>query len=370
MILRKNDAPMLCSIMAAANDPNAGGFDRITISPRDRAAADTPPRPDLLAEVLDSVRLTAALFFAVEASSPWCVDVPDSGAYARLILPRDQHVVSYHIAVSGEGRASVPGVAPRRFGAGDILLFPHGDAYVMEGGSGTPDRMTRAQSQDFFRTLAAGDLPFMIPLGGGEAPRAEFICGYLGMAARPFNPILSGLPRMLHLRRGGGGGGDDMLDRLIDITIAEARQRRAGGRSVSVRLSEVLFIEVLRRYAETPGPKPPGWLTGARDPYLARALAALHADPARAWTVEALARTAGLSRSALASRFSELIGHPPAEYLRLWRLQLAATLLRETDLQVAEIGRRVGYAAEAAFSRSFKRQLGVSPEVWRRDPTG
>ena len=359
---------MLCSGMAAVNDPDAGGFDRITISPRDQAAVDTPSRPDLLEEVLDSVRLTAALFFAVDASSPWCVDVPEARDYARLILPRDQHVVSYHIAVNGEGWANVPGVAPQRFGPGDILFFPHGDPYVMEGGTGTPTRLDSAETQRFFRALASGELPFMVPLGGGGAPRAEFICGYLGMEARPFNPILSGLPRMLHLQRGGGGG--DMLDRLVEMTIEEARQRRAGGRSVSVRLSEVLFIELLRRYAETPGPKPPGWLTGARDPKLGRALAALHADPARAWTVEALASTAGLSRSALASRFSDLIGHPPAEYLRLWRLQLASTLLRETDLQVAEIGRRVGYGAEAAFSRSFKRHLGLSPEAWRRGAPG
>ncbi len=354
--------------MTPANDPNAGGFDRITISPSDRAAVDTPARQDLLGEVLDSVRLTAALFFVVDATSPWCVDVPEARAYARLILPRDQHVVSYHIAVSGEGWASVPGVAPQRFGPGDILLFPHGDPYVMECAPDTPPDLDRDQTLAFFRDLSEDKLPFVIPEGGGRQPRAEFICGFLGMAARPFNPILSGLPRMLHLQRGSGGG--DMLDRLVDMTMEQARQRGAGGRSISVRLSEVLFIELLRRYAETPGPKPPGWLAGARDQNLARALAALHADPAHAWTVDALARTAGLSRSALASRFSELIGHPPAEYLRLWRLQLAATLLRETDLQVSEIGRRVGYAAEAAFSRSFKRQLGVSPEAWRRGAGG
>ncbi len=194
---------------------------------------------------------------------------------------------------------------------------------------------------------------------------------FLGMAGRPFNPSLAGLPRMLHLRRRGGtavgaGGGGDTLDRLVDVTMAEARQRRAGGQSVSLRLSEVLFIEVLRRYAGSPGPRPAGWLTGARDPNIARALAALHADPARFWTITTLASEAGLSRSALASRFSALIGHPPVEYLRLWRMQLAASLLRGTDLPVAEVARRVAYRAEPAFSRAFKRQLGAAPDTWRR----
>jgi AraC-like DNA-binding protein len=157
-----------------------------------------------------------------------------------------------------------------------------------------------------------------------------------------------------------------MLDRLIGLTLDEAQRGQEGGGTVGLRLSELMFIELLRRYADAPGPKPPGWLAGLGDPPVARALQALHATPERDWTVATLAQAAGLSRSALAERFAARVGHPPAEYLRCWRMQLAAGLLADGALPVAEVGRRVGYGSEAAFSRSFKRIAGVSPDAWRR----
>ena len=148
--------------------------------------------------------------------------------------------------------------------------------------------------------------------------------------------------------------------------MEEAQAGRAGGASVSLRLSELLFMELLRQYAAAPSQKPPGWLAGLQDPQVARALQAIHARPEESWTVAALARAAGLSRSALAARFTALLGHPPVQYLTLWRMQLAAGALAESSLPVAEVGRRVGYASEAAFSRSFKRIAGVSPDLWRK----
>ena len=177
--------------------------------------------------------------------------------------------------------------------------------------------------------------------------------------------MLASLPRLLLLRRAERGG-RDLLDQLVTLTVDEARRNTAGGRSVRLRLSELMFIELLRRYAAAPDPKPPGWLAGLEDAGVGRALAALHARPDHGWTVAGLARDAALSRSALAERFARLVGMPPLRYLRLWRMQIAAGLLADGVLPVAEVARRVGYASEEGFSRGFKRLAGVPPEDWRR----
>lgn len=359
--------------MAPANDQSSVSLDRAScIAPgagfRDDPATtflETPSSGDPLGKVLRSVRLTGALFFVVEATSPWCVDVPDARAYAGVILPETAHVLSYHIVVQGSGWASVPGTEPIRFGAGDIIVFPHGDPYVMRDAPDTPPELDREQTLDFFRALAAGELPFVVAEGGGAPPPAKFICGFLGCHARPFNPVLSSLPRMLRLRRPDAGKGD-FLDRLIEMTMEEAQANRAGGESVNLRLSELLFIELLRQYAASPGPKPPGWLAGLRDPYVARVLEAVHERPAENWTLSLLSRVAGLSRSALASRFAEHVGHSPIRYLTLWRMLVATGLLSDGTAPIAEIASRVGYGSEAAFSRSFKRMMGTSPNAWRR----
>src|SRR5690606_32858705 len=146
--------------------------------------------------------------------------------------------------------------------------------------------------------------------GGGGPPEATTICGFLGCDMRPFNPILVSLPRMLLLRRPRSDG-RDFLDSLIHLTLEEAQAARPGGQGISLRLSELMFMELLRRYIDAAGSKPPGWLAGLKDPAVARALAVLHARPGDDWTVDLLARHAGVSRSTLAERFSELVGYPP-----------------------------------------------------------
>jgi AraC-like DNA-binding protein len=126
-----------------------------------------------------------------------------------------------------------------------------------------------------------------------------------------------------------------------------------------------MFVEVIRRYLATLPSEQTGWLAGLRDPFVGRALAALHDRPAEAWTVESLAKEAALSRSALSERFTHLIGEAPMQYLARWRMQLGATLLRSRDVSVFEAAMEVGYASEAAFSRAFKKLVGVPPAAWR-----
>jgi AraC-like DNA-binding protein len=135
-------------------------------------------------------------------------------------------------------------------------------------------------------------------------------------------------------------------------------------------MSEMLFVEVLRRYADSLPADETGWLAAMRDPAIGRALGALHERPAEAWTLERLGAEAGLSRSGLHERFVELVGQPPMQYLTRWRMQLAAGLLRDTTAKVIDVALRTGYDSEAAFSRAFKREVGVAPGAWRRGRRG
>lgn len=324
-------------------------------------------RFDPLSDVLRTVKLKGALFFMIDATSPWCVEVPHARDYADIILPSARHVVSYHVAVEGRGLASVPGTETIAFDAGDIIVFPHADPYFMSSAPGVPPELDREQTLQFFRDVTAGKLPFVIPEGGGKPPKAKFICGFLGCDLSPFNPLFATLPQILHIRRPSGGHAD-LLDRLIDLAMTEARTPRAGGESIRLGLSELMFVELLRRHLATLSADAPGWLAGLRDPKVGCALTLLHAEPARNWTLDGLARAAGVSRTVLAERFARCVGETPMRYLTLWRMQLAARLLVDGTDKVAAIGEQVGFRSEAAFSRTFKKVAGLSPTEWRRTP--
>ncbi len=341
------------------HDPGSG-----TLAPE----SGTVPRSaggdrDALSHVLRAMRLEGALFFLVDVSSPWCIEVPPAGDFADLILPRARHVVSYHIAVEGRGRAALAGGGEVRFDTGDVLVFPHADGYRISDEAGSRPLFDRDGVLDFFRDLAAGKLPFVIPEGGGGMPRARFLCGYLGCDFLPSNPLFRSLPRMIHIRHGPAG---DLLDNLIPLALAELQSDGAGGASMRLGLSELMFAEVLRRHAAGLGAGATGWLAGLRDPVTARALDALHGDPGRDWTLAELARTVGASRSVLAERFSRQVGQSPMRYLGDWRIHLAARRLSDGAEPVADVAAQVGYASEAAFSRAFKRVTGLPPGAWRR----
>src|SRR5690606_1811712 len=162
---------------------------------------------------------------------------------------------------------------------------------------------------------------------GGGTPAATFICGFLGCDLSPFNPLLHSLPRLLRVRRPSSGA--DLLDGLVELAMAEIRTARPGGDSIRLGLCELMFVEVIRRHLESEASGGPGWLAGRRDPVVGRALALLHAEPGRDWTVDALAHEAGASRSVLAERFAERVGETPMRYLTLWRMQVAARRLED-----------------------------------------
>jgi AraC-like DNA-binding protein len=199
--------------------------------------------------------------------------------------------------------------------------------------------------------------------------QASLLCGFLGCDRRPFNPLLAGLPRMIHAPASNGDA-DGWIEQFARVAASESRRKRPGGEAVLERMSEMMFVDLLRRYLDALPDDRRGWLSGLRDRYVGRVLALMHARPTDPWTLEMLAERVGLSRSALHERFVQFIGLPPMQYLTQWRMQLASRMLSEGNATLASIALEAGYESEAAFSRAFKRTVGVPPSAWRRGRTG
>jgi AraC-like DNA-binding protein len=332
-------------------------------SPNDRASAafarsSAEKQMDALSDVLRAVRLTGAIFFDIQASEPWVAETPPGEAIVDAMFPGSEHLVCYHVITRGSCWACVPGEQPVRLSAGDIIVLPHGDTHVL---SSTPG-LRRTPDMTLYRMPADGKLPISISMGAPHGDAVHFVCGFLGCDARPYNPLLTALPRVMLVSGHAGGA----LAAYVQFALAESKEQRMGGQCVLGRLSELMFVDVVRHYLEALPADRTGWLAGLRDPFVGRALAAFHRDPARAWTIESLAKSIGLSRSALAERFTQFVGQPLMQYMANWRMQLAANHLLSGMDSVAIVANRVGYESEAAFSRAFKKAVGAPPSQWRR----
>ncbi|HXD22344.1 MAG TPA: AraC family transcriptional regulator [Gemmatimonadaceae bacterium] len=309
---------------------------------------------DALSDLLRVVRLDGAFFFAVEAVAPWSVDTVAARELTPRVMPHADHLISYHIITDGVCYGGLHGEKPVELGPTDVIVFPHGDPHLISSAPGvkfTPN----INSTQLVR------YPTTVHLGAAGPPSTSFICGFLGCDRGPFNPLLASLPRVMHLR----GMSKNWIGGFTQQLVDESRNGRAGSESVLTRLAEVMFIEVLRRYVDELPPGQTGWLAGLQDAMVGRVLMLLHGRPAHPWTLPDLAREAATSRSALAERFTALIGQPPIQYLTQWRMQVAANLLAQSGAKVSAIGAQVGYDSEAAFSRAFKKATGSAPGAWR-----
>ena len=310
---------------------------------------------DPVSDALRAVRLTGAYFYLVEAAGPWAVASVPARELVPRILPEAEHLIAYHILVAGEIWGAIEGEPPVRMREGDVMLFPQGDAHVMSSGEGVGMHSART-------TAASARYPETLGLGPEAERDTTLVCGYLGCDVRPFNPVLTSLPRQMLLTRVASG----WLSQFPQQVVTESRAGRVGSGSMLTRMAELMFIEVVRRHVEQMTPEQTGWLAGLRDDVVGPAIAQLHAQPAHPWTLDELARTIASSRSVLAERFTRIVGVAPMLYLTRWRLQLAAERLARGSAKVAAIGAQVGYDSEAAFSRAFKRETGHSPGEWRR----
>jgi AraC-like DNA-binding protein len=326
---------------------------------------------DTLSEVLRAVRLRGAVFYYIDGSSPWVAEAPPAAEIIPAIMPGAEHMIEFHGVVEGACWAAIAGESPVRLESGDVVLFPQGDPHVM---SSAPGMRAPRVDRDVYYAPRPPQLPYELNvrgsemttarLDGGGSDRSTIVCGFLGLDARPFNPLLAALPRVLHVA-GSTLGPDSWVAAFLRAAVVESSRRRPGGEAVLERMSEMLFVEVLRRHVDAMPAEQTGWLAGMRDPSIGRVLALLHEKPDTPWTLERLADDAAMSRSTLHERFVHFIGQPPMQYLTQWRMQIASRLLRDTNAKLIEAALSVGYDSEASFSRAFKRVVGVAPGAWR-----
>lgn len=323
----------------------------------------TPMAADALTDVVRTIRLTGAAFFHVLAKAPWVAEQPGPELILPRILPDAERLIAYHVVLEGRCFAYLVGGEPIAVEAGEVIVFTRGDPHVM---ASAPGMRGDPFNPSIIDAAATGQLPFVINFGCA-GPVTRVVCGFLACDAQPFNPLLENLPSVI--KAGDPQMGDtSWFGQLIRLVLMELTEKRVGGEGVLARLSELMFIEVVRRYLEALTPDQVGWLAGLRDPCVGKALSLMHGRPAQDWTLEELAKHIGLSRSVLAERFAALVGMPPMQYLAKWRMQIASVLLSGGNANIAAIAAQVGYASEEGFRRAFKKTVGISPSAWRRRP--
>jgi AraC family transcriptional regulator, alkane utilization regulator len=317
---------------------------------------------DALSDVLKSIRLEGAVYVNAEFSAPWCVQAKFGLASSMARLAGAEHVVFFHFLTEGGCKVRLAdGVETLDVTTGDLVLFPNEDKHLL----GSDLQLAPVETTSLVRAETAGDGElFQIRHGGGGAA-TRFVCGYLACSRSVCRPLLDALPRVLRIPIGSGPAAA-LLRELLRVGVRESSASRPGAGSMLAKLSELMFVEAMRRYVEDLPPGGTGWLAGVRDAQIGRALALLHAEPGRDWTVDDLARAVALSRSALAERFASLVGEPPMQYLTRWRLALAADALRSGNRAIARVAEQSGYESESAFNRAFKREFGMPPATWRR----
>lgn len=327
---------------------------------------DAAHSPDPLADILRAMRLTGGVFLEASFTSPWCVLSHVEPGDCAGFLPLPRHIIAYHYVCAGQLALQVDGEKPVHAQSGDIVILPRNDRHRI----GSNLLSEPLDVNDLFEPGEGSD-PARLVYGCAASADTRFFCGFLGHD-QSSDPLISALPRVLHLRLADAAASD-----WIESSLRFASSRRPAleenadsGMSSAMlgKLAELLFLQAVRRYLQDPLAPATGWIAGLRDPMVGRALALMHSEQeqARAWTADALARAVGLSRSAFAERFTSLVGDPPMRYLTQRRLQQAARRLAETTDPIARIAEEAGYESEPAFHRAFKRVYQVTPAGWRK----
>jgi AraC-like DNA-binding protein len=313
---------------------------------------------DALSATLRVVHLVGAIFINARFTAPWCYESPEAKNAAPFLEPGADRLVIFHLVTEGECYAEIAGQTPVRLTAGEIVIFPKGDAHRMMSAPGVSAAKGSSLAEVFARR------PRQLAYGGG-GPSTRLVCGYLACDEPLARILFAGLPSIIQVHVRGSEAGV-WLEASIRYALKEARSPRPGGAGVLAKLAEVLFIEALRLYMNDDVEGRTGWLAGVRDRIVGEALKHLHAAPSDGWTLQALAQECGTSRSVLAERFQTLVGVTPMLYLTQLRMLLAANMLRRSTAPIGRIAEEVGYRTDSAFSRAFRREYGRAPAAWRR----
>ncbi|MFV1527840.1 MULTISPECIES: AraC family transcriptional regulator [unclassified Phaeobacter] len=307
---------------------------------------------DLLSDILTRLSLRGSLYFRTSFTEPWGVRVPAFRDVAR-----------FHFAHRGEALVRVgEGKQPVHLAQGDLIIIPHGTAHVLSCRHTGPEEALPLDD-----VLSRSGFPGHGTLvwGGDETTRdTQLICGHFALADGSRHLLFDRLPPFIHLR-GYGDEAGPWLEATLKVIGAEAGGARLGGDLIALKLSEAIFAQAIRAHIEQTAEGSCG-VAGFADPQLARALTSFHRIPAGDWTVASLAREAGLSRTGFAERFTQRFGVTPMSYVTSWRMQIAREALVTRGLSVAEAAEVSGYASESAFSRVFKKEIGLSPAAFRQ----
>ncbi|HEU4949099.1 MAG TPA: AraC family transcriptional regulator [Kribbella sp.] len=301
---------------------------------------------DVLADALAAMRAGRPRSARTEVRAPWGLRFPEiTGA-------------AFHLVAQGTCWLLPAGdrAAPTQLFPGDVVLLRDGSAHALADDPGTPLADFRPELDD--PTSPIGHVRL-----DGPGAAALLLCGAYQLGRDRPHPLMAELPEVMYLPA--QAGRHSGLKATIDLLGAELEQRQPGGDGIVPALVDAMLLYILRAWVQRQAGEPRGWAHALMDPAVGRALAAIHAQPARPWTVQLLAATGGLSRSAFAQRFVALVGVPPLTYLTWWRMTTAERLLRDSDHRLDTVGRQIGYTSEFAFGKAFKREFGVSPGRYR-----
>ncbi|MEM1354154.1 MAG: AraC family transcriptional regulator [Planctomycetota bacterium] len=305
---------------------------------------------DPLAQTLHLLRLTGSFYCRGEYSAPWGVDLP----------PFPGSMI-FHIVTAGSCVIEREGGEPVSLSQGGMALVPHGEGHILRGTQPSPatplfDIPVQRYSERY-EVMRHG--------GGGES--ARMLCVLVQLEDVAADHLLPLLPPVMTLDAWADDA-DGWLHSTLRFMVREVQAMRPGSEAVVTRLSDILVIQMIRRWIEQGGGESQGWLVALRDPLIGKAMSAVHGRPQDPWNVESMAEVACMSRSGFAARFTELVGEPAMRYVTRWRMQVARHRLRDTPDPVGKIAIDVGYESEASFCRAYKRQFGEPPGTVRKKP--
>jgi AraC-like DNA-binding protein len=303
---------------------------------------------DPLGEALHFLRMNGAFYCRSELTAPWGMTMMPMPGY-----------VWFHVVTTGRVLLEAGDAEPTLLQPGDLGLVPHGEGHILRSEPGVPVPdvldLDREEISDRYEILRHG---------GGGAP-TMLICGAVRFDHPAARNLVEILPPLLHVEPSSSPQ-LDWMQSTLRLMAVEARELRPGGEAVITRLGDILVVQAIRTWLETDAAARTGWLGALQDRQIGRALALIHREPSRAWTVASLADELAMSRSAFAARFTELVDEPVMQYVTRWRMQVAVNSLKEEGATVAELANRLGYRSEAAFARAFKRVVGVPPGAIKR----
>jgi AraC-like DNA-binding protein len=308
--------------------------------------------PDPLGEALHVLRMSGSFYCRSELTAPWGLD-----------LPPEPQSMWFHVVNAGQCWLDVDGAEPRQLHPGDFALVPHGQGHQLVSEPGTPKPRVDALDYDY-----ASDRYAILRHGGGGVP-TSLVCGTVRFGHPAAHSLVALLPRLIVIDGAGSLTPEaNWMQSTLRLIAAEGRELRPGGEAVITRLSDILVIQAIRAWIASDPAGQTGWLGALQDPRIGRAISLVHRDPAKPWSVASLAKESAMSRSAFAARFTEVVGEPVMHYVTRWRMQVAVDWLQHDDTAVADLAARLGYESEAAFSRAFRRTVGISPGAARRSP--